>query len=417
MQASTFPVGLFGLHRKAAATVETSTVSSVIPVQAKPLVVNEADGKRWEFRSDNGQVVLTRFGRTGRLIGELRPTRDREFVGVNERRYVLGRVHWELRDENGNSEVEVLPVLSGFDQSDNLVSVEITEPVSYIRTEYSFEDGKLLRVARYYQQAESSAQLMDALILDAQGNCIRMDEIRLEHGKQVQLTWRCDSSGNGAPLFVGETVFRQDGSKESSTIRIPFPSDPTARSVNIVSEHDGICQTSIVHCAGYLISKTHHGRDGRPQVSIEYFAGGSRSYKYSQRELDSIGGRVTLLTKEHHQETNDRVIEATITTRFDRNGDVTVSVQNVKSQVFVLKRRADGTATYFKSPAGEWTSLDGYNWYRTYGLGKERQSWHGTFAIAADGTVVDGSQAGERDGFVLIHRTDGTTEKLRGVRR
>lgn len=417
MQASTFQVGLFGLNRKVDIHSNAARASRQRVVEVRPLVVNEADGKRWEFRCDNGQVVLTRFGRTGRLIAELRPTRDREFTADDNRRYVLGRVCWELRDDLGNTEGEVLPVLSGFDCNGELVSVEVVEPVNHVRTAYNFEDGMLSRVARYYPQSEGSDKLMDALIIDAQGHCVRMEEVSLQAGKQVQLTWRCNSAGKGAPLFVGEAVFRPDGSKESSTMRIPFPNDPTARSVNIVSEYDGICQTSIVHCAGYLISKTHHGRDGQPQVSVEYFPGGSRSYKYSQRELDSVGGRVILLTKEHHQETSERAIEATITTRFDRNGDVTVSVQNVKSQVFVLKRKEDGTATYFKSPSGEWTSLDGFNWYRTYGMGKERETWHGTFAIAADGTVIDGSQAGEEDGFVLVHRTDGSTEKLRGVVR
>lgn len=417
MQASTFQVGLFGLNRQGVINPDAVSASRRLVKAVSPLVVNEADGMRWEFRCDSGQVVLTRFGRTGRLIGELRPTTDRQFTADNNHRYVLGRVCWELKDNIGNTEVEVLPVLSGFDCNDELVSVELVEPLTHVRTAYSFEDGMLSRVARHYPQSDGSDKLMDALILDAQGNCVRMEEICLQAGKQVRLTWRCNSSAKGSPLLVGEAVFRPDGSKESSTMRIPFPNDPTSRSVNIVTEYDGICQTSIVHCAGYLISKTHHGRDGQPQVSVEYFAGGSRSYKYSQRELDSVGGRVILLTKEHHQETNERSIEATITTRFDRNGDVMISVQNVTAQTFVLKRKEDGTATYFKSPSGEWTSLDGYNWYRSYGMGKERETWHGTFAIAADGTVIDGSQAGEKDGFVLVHRTDGSTEKLRGVVR
>ena len=411
MQFAKFQVGPFGLDSNWGQPKSAQLQAA----KQRPLVAREANGRRWEFKHESYKVVLTRFGRTGKVMGELRPKEEKEYPGPNGGLIVVGQVAWTLKDDRGGTEEEVMPVRSAFDACGNLVSVEITEPVSHTRTEYGFESGELSRLVRYYcQKSGEQFKLIDEIRFDASGARQRKEEWKEEDGRLVQTIWRCDATDADCDVIVGQNTYRDDCSLERTMIRIPFPDDPNGRSVNIVTEHEGICQTSIVHCAGYLISKTNHGMDSQPEVSVEHSAQAMKSYKYSLRELESIGGKVVQLTKELEDRANGWSNEATISTRTDRNGDLTVSVQNARAQAYVLKKKACGTPVYFKSPSGEWTSLDGFNWYRSYGLGKEREFWRGSFAISADGTVIDGRHAGEKDGFILVHRTDGSTEKIRG---
>lgn len=386
--------------------IKQNRTSESLPVQI--LVVRDDDGAGWLFRAEGRQIVLRRVGTDGNPLGDLRPTIVREYEGAAGKKYALGSLNWPLTDAAGILASEKLPVLFAFNAQGELVSVEMTEPIKHVRVLYEFRHGLIQSLTRSYPMAPDTLNgLMScSWEFDAQGAKVAREDWMLEDGKQVHMVWAVDSKQSSQPVLREKTVYDADGMKEQSVCAVN--SGAAGKTVvNISSEYDGPEQISVVHCAGLLFSKTVHSTDGLPAASIEYAAGQMKSYTFRSSELKLDGARIARLTKEPDLQGDERLVEATITVRTELNGESQTSVQNALGQTMVLKRKACGTAVYFKNALGEWTSADEQVWSGAAADGQQIQL-RGCITIAPDGTLIDGRGAGG----IRVERTDGTVDRI-----